>query len=229
MIVINRSVPLLTGLAAGAMLVGALVLVAPAGAQPPEPRPVAAAAVPTAMPRATPVRPTPTRLAAVPPVPPPAPVPTTAPAPPPPPATPAPTTVAPRPTTETPVPRPAGDAMAAVLAATNVERKDAGCAPLEPDSRLRAAAQDHAEDMAENTYFSHTSIDGREFADRIRAAGHPAPGGENIAQGQDSADEVVAAWMDSPGHRRNILDCGFVSLGVGFDDRDDHWVQNFGR
>lgn len=102
--------------------------------------------------------------------------------------------------------------MTAVLAATSVERTDAGCGPLQPDARLRAAAQD----MAENGYFSHTARDGRAFDERIRAAGHPAPGGENVAQGQDDAAEVVAAWMGSPGHRRNILNCSFVTLGVGF-------------
>jgi len=60
----------------------------------------------------------------------------------------------------------------------------------------------HAADLADNDFFSHDSQDGRDFADRVRAAGHPAPGGENIAKGQRSAAEVVAAWMNSAGHRR---------------------------
>nr|MDN5934384.1 CAP domain-containing protein [Pseudonocardia sp.] len=111
---------------------------------------------------------------------------------------------------------------------TNAERTDAGCDPLDTDPRLAAAAQGHAEDMSRNGYFDHVSQDGRRFDDRINARGYPSPGGENIAQGQESAAEVVAAWMNSPGHRRNILDCEFTAIGVGFDDDGDYWVQNFG-
>jgi uncharacterized protein YkwD len=116
---------------------------------------------------------------------------------------------------------------AEVIRETNEERRDAGCGDLAPDSRLASAAQGHASDMAENDYFAHDSEDGTRFDERIRAEGHPSPGGENIAKGQTSAKQVVQEWMDSPGHRRNILNCAFRTIGVGHDD--DYWVQDFGR
>jgi uncharacterized protein YkwD len=148
---------------------------------------------------------------------------------------PAPIRVAPQRPTPPPDPAPVAAAprasgpAAAVVAATNGEREAAGCDTLTTDARLTASAQSHAEDMADNDYFSHTGQDGRDFADRARAEGHSSPGGENIAQGQPDAESVVEAWMGSAGHRRNILDCSFTSIGVGHDDRGDYWVQVFGR
>lgn len=124
-------------------------------------------------------------------------------------------------------PAPASPA-AQVVDLTNAERADAGCGSLRTDARLAAAAQGHSEDMAEQGYFDHDGTDGRGFVERARAEGHPEPGGENIAAGQETAAEVVAAWMDSPGHRRNILDCDFATIGVGYDPRGHYWVQDFG-
>ena len=119
--------------------------------------------------------------------------------------------------------------VAAVVAATNAERADAGCDPLTVDSRLNSAAQGHAADMAANDYFSHTDQDGGDSADRIDAAGFAGSRtAENIAYGQESAAEVVAAWMDSSGHRHNILNCSYDRIGVGYDSRGDYWVQDFG-
>jgi uncharacterized protein YkwD len=116
----------------------------------------------------------------------------------------------------------------AVIAATNAERRKAGCGALTTTSRLTSAAQDHATDMARNDYFSHTSRDGRTFSDRLRATGLSfRTGGENIARGQRTATEVVQAWMSSAGHRRNILNCAFTRIGVGYDSRGNHWVQDF--
>jgi uncharacterized protein YkwD len=115
----------------------------------------------------------------------------------------------------------------AVISATNVARKSAGCKALVSDARLTDAAQQHAEDMAAEGYFSHTAEDGRTFDARIRDSGYRSPGGENIARGQRSAAEVVGDWMDSAGHRRNILDCTFKTIGVGV--ADSYWVQDFGR
>lgn len=83
--------------------------------------------------------------------------------------------------------------------------------------------------MAENDYFSHTSRDGRSFVDRIRAAGHPSPGAENIAYGYSDGASVVEGWMNSPGHRRNIMNCSLTAIGVGFAGRGNYWTQNFGR
>lgn len=63
---------------------------------------------------------------------------------------------------------------------------------------------------------------------RIRDAGYRRPGGENIAFGQPDAAEVMADWMHSPGHRRNILDCRLRRIGVGHSATGDYWVQDFG-
>jgi uncharacterized protein YkwD len=82
--------------------------------------------------------------------------------------------------------------------------------------------------MATGKYFSHTSRDGRSFDRRITDAGHPFPGGENIARGQRTPAAVTSAWMSSPGHRANILHCAFTTIGVGHDPRGPHWVQDFG-
>lgn len=139
-------------------------------------------------------------------------------------------TTTPTPTPSAPAPAGSGGGLAAaVVSATNAERREAGCDALDTDSRLAAAAQGHASDMAENDYFEHEGRDGGNFIDRISAEDYPSPGGENIAYGQHTADEVVRAWMKSPGHRRNILNCSFTSIGVGYDSHGDFWVQNFGR
>jgi len=128
-----------------------------------------------------------------------------------------------------PAPPPTGltGQLALVVELTNVERAAAGCSALQVDPRINAAAQGHSEDMAANGYFAHDSRDGRSFADRMTAAGHPSPGAENIAAGQPDAATVVADWMASPGHRRNILDCSLSTIGVGL--AGGYWTQNFGR
>jgi len=120
-------------------------------------------------------------------------------------------------------------ATARVLALVNKERATAGCQPLAEDKRLDQAAQGHSDDMAKNNYFSHTSQDGRTFVDREQNAGYPSPGGENIAEGYTSADAVMDGWMHSDGHRRNILDCSFATIGIGVTTKGWYWVQDFGR
>jgi uncharacterized protein YkwD len=116
-----------------------------------------------------------------------------------------------------------------VVALTNRARASAGCAPLRVDSRITRAAQAHSDDMARRRYFEHDGLDGRSFADRMRAAGYPSPGAENIAFGQASASEVMTAWLESPGHRRNILDCDLTTIGVGYTSDGSYWTQDFGR
>jgi uncharacterized protein YkwD len=126
-------------------------------------------------------------------------------------------------------PKPARGPVGAVVAATNAERKDAGCDPVTLDSRLSAAAQGHAADMAANDYFSHTDQDGGDSSDRMHDAGFGGSRtGENIAYGQETGAEVVATWMGSSGHRHNILNCAYDRIGVGYDARGDYWVQDFG-
>lgn len=121
-----------------------------------------------------------------------------------------------------------------VTALVNQERARAGCEPLRTDERLRAAARAHSQDMATNDYFEHTSQDGRSFVDRIAATGYPRQqaGGENIAKGYRTATDVMAGWMNSPGHRANILNCGFRAIGVGIARTAGgpiYWTQDFGR
>lgn len=115
-----------------------------------------------------------------------------------------------------------------VVALVNEARDLAGCGPVALDDRVVKAAQAHSADMAARDYFAHTTPEGVGFAERMRAAGYPSPGGENIAMGQRSADQVMRAWMNSDGHRRNILNCGFTAIGVGLDTRGWYWTQNFG-
>jgi uncharacterized protein YkwD len=121
-----------------------------------------------------------------------------------------------------------------VTALVNQERARAGCGAVRTDERLRAAARGHSRDMAVKDYFDHTAPDGSTFVDRAAAAGYPRDqaGGENIAMGYRSPADVMAGWMDSQGHRENILNCDFEAIGVGLA-RDSggtpYWTQVFGR
>ncbi|MFD6288441.1 CAP domain-containing protein [Streptomyces sp. NPDC060205] len=121
---------------------------------------------------------------------------------------------------------------AEVLALTNAERAAAGLPPLAEDPLLTRAAQAHSADMVARAFYSHTAPDGSEPWDRAAAAGSPRRTiGENIACGQRSPAEVVRGWMDSPGHRANILKPAFTHLGVGFaggGSAGTYWTQLFG-
>ncbi len=128
-------------------------------------------------------------------------------------------------------PVPAGGS-SEVVALVNAERAAAGCGPVTSDGALDAAARGHSADMAANDYFSHTGLDGRSFGDRIRAAGYPGGSiAENIAAGQGSASSAMASWMESSGHRANILNCSFRHIGVGVargGSYGTYWTQTFG-
>ncbi|MET9557626.1 CAP domain-containing protein [Streptomyces sp. NPDC006645] len=119
-----------------------------------------------------------------------------------------------------------------VVALTNAERTAAGLRPLAGDPRLTLAAQAHSDDMVARGFYSHTSPDGRQPWDRAAAAGCAHRGiGENIACGQRSAAEVVRGWMDSPGHRANILKPDFTHIGIGLRGGGEmamYWTQLFG-
>lgn len=118
-----------------------------------------------------------------------------------------------------------------MLAIVNQERSDAGCGPLTWNDELAAAARLHSADMARRDYFDHTSLDGRSPFDRMEAQGYGRPGGENIAAGQRSPESVMDSWMNSPGHRANILNCDYRALGVGIGKGGGYgvyWTQNFG-
>jgi uncharacterized protein YkwD len=116
----------------------------------------------------------------------------------------------------------------AVLALVNDARAAKGCKALVIDDRITTAAQGHSTDMATQNYFSHTSKDGRTFDRRMREAGYPKPGGENIAKGYGSPQAVMEGWMNSTGHRENIENCDFTTMGLGLDTRGNYWTQNFG-
>ncbi|MEU5535512.1 CAP domain-containing protein [Streptomyces sp. NPDC020362] len=119
-----------------------------------------------------------------------------------------------------------------VVALTNTERARAGLPPLTADPLLATAAQAHCADMAARDFYAHTSPDGSEPWDRAAAAGsRRSTIGENIACGQRSPAEVVDGWMNSPGHRANILKPEFTHLGVGFTGggrAGTYWAQLFG-
>ena len=118
---------------------------------------------------------------------------------------------------------------AGVVKLTNSARKAAGCRyGLKVSYRLTRAAQSHANSMARYNYFSHTSWNGTSWDDRIRHFGWRRPGGENIAYGYSTPLSVVRAWLASPGHRRNIRNCNFRYIGVGFNTHGNYWVQDFG-
>lgn len=123
----------------------------------------------------------------------------------------------------------ASAAEAQVVALTNRARAQNGCRPLVHDPKLRVAAERHSADMAARDYFDHTSPDGRSPGDRIEAAGLATirAWAENISMGQRSAAEAVTGWLDSPGHRANILNCAFTHIGVGHDPAGPYWTQVF--
>ncbi|GGT71636.1 CAP domain-containing protein [Actinomadura citrea] len=118
-----------------------------------------------------------------------------------------------------------------VVSLTNAERAKNGCGALTVDSRLQAAAQGHSDDMVARDFFDHTDPSGKNPGDRITAAGYRwSTYGENIAYGQRTPAAVMSAWMNSSGHRANILNCRFKNIGVGVTLKSGtpYWTQNFG-
>lgn len=123
-----------------------------------------------------------------------------------------------------------------VLDLVNAARRQEGCRPLQLDDALVRAAGGHASDMANRKYFSHETPEGKTASRRMRDAGWSGQTyGENIAAGYPSAERVVAAWMESDGHRENILNCDFTETGIGYDPgrvkegySPGSWVQDFG-
>ncbi|MEU6065476.1 MULTISPECIES: sigma-70 family RNA polymerase sigma factor [Streptomyces] len=125
---------------------------------------------------------------------------------------------------------PAGT-VAQVVALVNKERANAGCGPLTENAQLEKAAQAHSDDMAARNFFDHTNPDGADPGQRITAAGYRwSTYGENIAQGQQTPQSVMDSWMNSPGHRANILNCSFKEIGVGVHKGSGGpwWTQDFG-
>lgn len=95
---------------------------------------------------------------------------------------------------------------------------------------LIEAAQQHANDMGMNDFFSHTGSDGSSAGDRITAQGYTwSTYGENIARGQNSPEAVMQSWLNSPGHCANIMNGNFTAFGAGFYANGNYWVQVFAK
>lgn len=150
------------------------------------------------------------------------------------PSTPAATTSSPPAPAASAAPRaqaaPAG-AVGQVVALVNKERAAAGCGPLTENADLEKAALDHSEDMDARDFFDHSNPSGEDPGERITAAGYRwSTYGENIARGQQTPEAVMESWMNSPGHRANILNCSFKNIGVGVHKGagGPWWTQDFG-
>ncbi|MFF5789237.1 CAP domain-containing protein [Streptomyces sp. NPDC012693] len=118
-----------------------------------------------------------------------------------------------------------------VVGLVNAEREKAGCGSLREEPRLRAAAQKHADDMSARDYYAHDSPEGRNGGDRMSDAGYEwSAWAENIHRGPKAPSAAMADWMESSGHRANILNCAFKDVGVGVALGADGpwWVQTFG-
>lgn len=119
----------------------------------------------------------------------------------------------------------------AVLKIVNQERAKQGLKALVLDKQLNNVAQLKAEDMKKNNYFDHNSPTLGSPFDLMRSQGVSyRTAGENIAAGQQSAEAVMNSWMNSSGHRANILNANYTKLGVGFctgGRMGTYWVQSF--
>ncbi|MFG2818580.1 sigma-70 family RNA polymerase sigma factor [Kitasatospora sp. NPDC048365] len=204
--------PLAVGGAAVVVVIAGVLTIGrpdPAPAQPDAAPPATTAVVPVAV---TSPSPTPT--------------PTPSPTPPPTP-TPTPTAVS-----SSPAPRtPTASAQQQVLDLVNSERARNGCGPMRMNAQLQQAAQRHSDDMAARDFFDHTNPDGVGPQQRIDATGYRwSRWGENIARGQQGASSVMTSWMNSQGHRANILNCSFTEMGVGIHTGSGGpwWTQDFG-
>lgn len=123
---------------------------------------------------------------------------------------------------------PDADHLAGHLAAVNAARGTAGLPPLTHSAVLSQEAQAHACDMAQRGYFSHTAPDGTTMEDRLRRARLQGTcrGAENIARGQADIRAAMHSWMNSDGHRRNLLDARLTQVGFGLGP-GNIWVQLF--
>ncbi|PCG86113.1 SCP-like extracellular [Streptomyces sp. WZ.A104] len=140
------------------------------------------------------------------------------------------TSAAPPPSRQ-PSPSPTdASARSEVLALVNQERAKVGCSPLATSAPLTSLAQNFSEDMAARGFFDHTDPDGDTPWDRAAQAGVQGLAAENIARGQTDAKAVMDAWMNSDGHRANILNCDYKTIGIGVHEGSGGpwWTQNFG-
>lgn len=119
-----------------------------------------------------------------------------------------------------------------VLTAVNQERENRGLSSLTWHNGAAQTAYDHSVDMKERDFFGHVNPDGQNVGDRLNADGIGwSYAGENIAIGRMSVEDVMDAWMNSDGHRANILSENYTHLGVGVHNTSENtwWTQNFLR
>jgi uncharacterized YkwD family protein len=115
-----------------------------------------------------------------------------------------------------------------VIELTNNERRKNGLPPLSSDASLSKVAQTKTNDMNSKHYFSHTSPTYGSPFDMMRDFGVTYnSAGENIAMGQTTAQQVVTSWMNSEGHRKNILSPNYTNIGVGYTSSGNYWSQMF--
>lgn len=115
-----------------------------------------------------------------------------------------------------------------VVNLVNAERAKEGLSPVSVDTKVENAAQTRAQEIV--TSFSHTRPNGTSFGTALKAAGVSYNAcGENIAYGQKSPEAVMTAWMNSSGHRANIMNANFKYIGVGYYQVNgvNYWVQEF--
>ena len=118
-----------------------------------------------------------------------------------------------------------------VVEITNQERAKAGCGAVKVNTKLATAARLHSQDQAKHNNMSHTGSDGSSPWERSERAGYQNAIGENVAMGYRAPAAVMDGWMNSPGHRANILNCSAKAIGVGLayaSDGSPYWTQMFG-
>ncbi|MEH0974595.1 CAP domain-containing protein [Micromonospora sp. CPCC 205546] len=123
----------------------------------------------------------------------------------------------------------AGSEARQVVDLVNAERAKAGCGAVGIDDKLTTAAQRHSQDQADHRNMSHTGSDGSNVGTRLDRVGYSwRTYGENVAWNQKTPAAVMDAWMNSPGHRANILNCAFTEIGVGVaSSNGPYWTQVF--
>jgi uncharacterized YkwD family protein len=115
-----------------------------------------------------------------------------------------------------------------VVDLTNQERAKSGLPALKVDMPLSKMAREKSRDMSANGYFSHTSPTYGSPFDMMKKYGISyRSAGENIAMGQRTPEEVVNGWMNSEGHRKNILNPNYNHIGVGYVSQGNYWTQEF--
>ncbi|KAJ8509438.1 hypothetical protein ON010_g18766 [Phytophthora cinnamomi] len=128
---------------------------------------------------------------------------------------------------------PTGDYFAAMLARVNKERAAHGISVLCTNKKLQAAAQRHSNDMAKNNYMAHDGADGSTMSQRVTQAGYEWESvAENVAAGQEDVESVMDEWMQSEGHRENILCADYTMFGTAYAYNKDttygyYWTQDF--